>query len=201
MCQCCPFSLVLVTFQQSSRQYSCIRLPISSTFYITIDSLAEFDNKLKTDKAYRSKVILHLSTIGGKNSKKITMAIMGRIIHCTLTTKYSWKGGKGKRQFCLFNGLLTAVICATRHTKHIDTVVAPDATKDVITDGKQSNRMKETQIFMNMSETEETSILNESGEQSETSLTDVENDSNKHLPDINNKKLVPYVKDSDDYSS
>ncbi|XP_024869032.1 uncharacterized protein LOC112452845 [Temnothorax curvispinosus] len=108
------------------------------------------------------------------------MVIMGRIIHCTLATKYSWKGGKSKRQFCFFNGLLIAVICATRHTKHIDTMVSPDATeKDVITgikeflqefqsigraktwEAKQQNE-RNPDLHEHMSETEETSILNKS---------------------------------------
>lgn len=51
-----------------------------------------------------------------------------------------------------------------------------------------------------MFETEETSIFNESGEQSKASLTDVEDNSNKYLPDINEKR-VSYIEDSDDDSS
>lgn len=52
-----------------------------------------------------------MSKIGGKSCKKISMAILKRIIHCTLANKYSWNGGKGKMQFNFLTGLVNAVIC------------------------------------------------------------------------------------------
>ncbi|XP_024888791.1 uncharacterized protein LOC112465462 isoform X2 [Temnothorax curvispinosus] len=88
-------------------------------------------------------------------------------------------------------------------------MVAPDATEEDVRQSigraktwepKQQNESN-LDLHEHMFETEETSILNESGKQSEASLTDVEDNSNNHFPDINNKKLVPYVKDSDDNSS
>lgn len=66
-----------------------------------------------------------MSKVGGKNYKKISMAILKRIIHCTLAKEYSWNGGKGKMQFCVLKGLVNAVICKF-FSSNLDIVVSAD---------------------------------------------------------------------------
>ncbi|XP_067213056.1 uncharacterized protein [Linepithema humile] len=182
-----------------------------------VESLMQFNNKLKTDEVYRSKVILMMAKVGGKHYKKISMAILKRIIHCTLAKEYSWNGGKGKMQFCVLKGLVNAVICATRHTKHEGIALAADATeKDIIGSIKEFLRQsigraktweskhkneRDENLHSHISETKEAfSAISESeeDEQNETN-TSIDSENNNDVYDESNK--ISYLENSDDKSS
>jgi hypothetical protein len=64
-----------------------------------IDDLDQLEEKLKTDKDVKDKLVTYLSVIGGKSYVSTVQRIMAAVVGPNLAKKFNWYGKKGKRSF------------------------------------------------------------------------------------------------------
>jgi len=75
------------------------------------NGLIVIENKLLTDKTFKSYLLKMLTKIGGKKTDEATKLILRRLFTNKLAMMCSWLGGKGKKVFS--NLLLSKVILET----------------------------------------------------------------------------------------